>query len=597
MSFQPNASVTRKSNKPSLLAVLLLALVTLFTVGCGDSNDEFIYTGNNNNPANTGSLTFQFQQPANTQAVTVPAGTTRLEFDFFNAADVLVYEATAPYSNSVTINNVPTSATDVVITAYGAGNVPLATISSSVNVAAGGNSNVNLTGVTPAPINLVSVASTPASLSLNVTETRQLSFTGTFSNGQTVPFNATTGGTATYTGFDAGVISVSNTGLVTGLANGNTSIDVAFTLNGATVNATDIPVTVGGGGSVPLGQLIVEPDSLTFNNGGLLGALTSLNSGNFGSIATFRAYYQAPGSTARVEVTPQVGVTFGSFFPSTVTANSFTYLQLAGEGIALASNPLAPTLPYGATAVMTVTYINDGDVYTDTVDITIGNPELIGFEADDLNLPLDADFPALVQARFSNGLLIPVQFLEEITGDSYSIVAATNTAGVSTDPDDFRVVVTGGTAGATVAINVLRNDGTTPIDSFNVTLIDGVVEDVVLAPDETVADPIASYTVTLMYDDGAGTTQDVTSLWEAFETDGDGAVSPGGFFGGDFGAGGRLLGVRTGEVTFSLQDIDGFLNEGLGLPGSDDPEADNNQMVITVLSVVTSLGGLPGLPN
>ena len=594
MSFAPNASVIDKGHKTSFLTVLMLALVTLFTVGCGDSNDEFIYTGNNN-PANTGSLTFQFQQPATAQAVNVPAGTTSLEFDFFNAADVLVFEATAPYADTVTVANVPAGVTDVVITAYGPGDVPLATITNGVTVAVGGNTNVNLTGVTPTPVTLVSVTSVPASVSLNVSATQQLAFSGTFSNGETVPFNATTGGTAVYSGFDAAVVSVSTTGLVTGLSQGTTSIDAAFTLNGATVNVTDIPVTVGGGAA--LGQLIVEPDSLTFNNGGLLGALTSIGSENFNSLATFRAYYQAPGSTTRVEVTPQVGVTFGSFFPSTVTANSFTYLQLGGEGIALASNPLAPTLPYGATAVMTVTYINDGNVYTDTVDITIGNPELIGFEANDLNLPLNAQFPVLVQARFSNGLVIPVDFLEEMTGDSYSLAAATNTAGVSTAPGDFLIEVTDGTAGATVVINILRNEQTTPVGSFDVTLIDGIVEDVVLAPGETVADPIASYTVTLVYDDEAGTTQDVTLFWQALDVDdeeGTGAVAPGGFLGGEFSLGGRLLGVRTGEVTLSLVDINGFLNEGLGLPGSDDPDADNNDLVITVLSVVT---GFPGFPN
>lgn len=593
MSSSPNASANHKTSKASILSVLLLGFVTLFTIGCGSSNEEFVFTGPNT-PANTGNLTFQFARPANAQAVNVPAGTTRLEFDFFNAADVLVFEATSNYADSVTVTGVPTSATDVVITAFGPGNVPLATISNGVTVAAGGNTNVNLTGVTPAPVTLASATAVPATISLNVTETQQLSFTGTFSNGQTVPFNATTGGSAVYSGFDAAVISVSSTGLVTGLSQGTTSIDAAFTLNGATVNVTDIPVTVGGGAA--LGQLIVEPDSLTFNNGGLLGALTSLNSGNFGSIATFRAYYQAPGSDTRVEVTPKVGVTFGSFFPSTVTANSFTYLQIGGEGLALASNPLAPTVPFGATAVMTVTYIEDGVVYTDTVDITVGEPEIIGFEAADLTLPLNATFPARVSARFSNGLVIPVQALEEFTGDNFTIVAAPNTANVSTDPDDFQIQVTGGTAGATVAINILVDGETTPVGSFDVTLIDAEVEDVVLAPSELTVDPIGSYTVTVVYDDEANTTQDVTSVWTNIEpTEGDGAVTPSSLF-GELGAGGRLLGVQTGEVTVSLYNVDDYLNNALGLPGSDSTEEDN-VMEVTVLSVVSGFAGFPGLPN
>ena len=120
----------------------------------------------------------------------------------------------------------------------------------------------------------------------------------------------------------------------------------------------EAPVTVVAGGSVVvdlsgatitfLGQLIVEPETLTFAPGGIIGAIDDLIQGiasgdQIDNVAFFRAYFVPAGQTERVEVTARVGVHFTNFSPSSVTADSFTYLNVVGEGIAITTNPLAPT--------------------------------------------------------------------------------------------------------------------------------------------------------------------------------------------------------------------------------------------------------------
>ncbi len=596
MSYTLKASATHKSAKPSFLTVLLLTLVTLFTVGCGSSNEDFVITGNNNNPnpATTGDLTFLFATP---QAVTVPAATQSLEFEFFNAGGEPVDFATSVFAGSVTIEDVPVTAVDVVITAYGPGGIPLVTIADDVSVGGGTTTTVDLSDAVVTEVDLVSVTASPASVSLDVDgpTSQQLTFTGTFSNGDVVALTAATGATYVFSGFDAAVVAVDATGLVTVAGEGTTTIDVAVSLTDDIVNLLDIPVTVAGP-DVPLGTLIVEPDALVFNNGGLLGALTALTSSNFDSVALFRAYYIPPGETQPVEVTNAVGVTFNTFFPNTVTADSFAYLNLAGEGLAITSNPLAPTPPLGATAVMTVTYISEGQVYTDDVQITLGNPTfdsvvVASAPGGSVTLPLNttgSGFPTLAYARYTNGLSLPISNgVANIAGDTFVVDEATNTAGVAVS-GDF-VQVTAGTADATVAINITRNAEATPSASFNVNLINAVVEEVALAAADITVDPFGTYTVTVTYDDVAGTTQDVTGVWETDTTDGTGSVGVGSFFGFQ---GGRLVGLQEGEALLELlddlnfADVNDQLNNGLGLPGAD-TDSMNNEADVTILSVIS----------
>jgi hypothetical protein len=577
-----------------LLTVLLLALVTLFTVGCGSSSEDFVITGNNNNPnpATVGDLTFLF---ATAQSVTVPAATQNLEFEFFDADGDAVDFATSVFAASVTIEDVPVSAVDVIITAYGPGGIPLVTIADEVSVSGGNTVTVDLSDAVVTEVDLVSVTASPATVALDVDgpTTQQLAFTGTFSNGDVVALTAATGATYVFSGFDPAVVSVNATGLVTVVTatGGATSIDVAVSLTDDVVNLLDIPVTVGGP-NVPLGTLIVEPDALVFNNGGLLGAITALTSQNFDSVALFRAFYIPPGETQPVEVTNAVGVTFNSFFPSTVTADSFAYLNLAGEGLAITANPLAPTPPLGATAVMTVTYISEGQVYTDDVQITLGNPTfdsvvVASAPGGSVTLPLNttgSGFPTVAYARYTNGVSLPIDNgVVNFAGDTFVVDEAANTDGVAV-AGNF-VTVTAGTAGATVAVNITRNAEATPSASFNVNLINAVVEEVALAAADITVDPFGTYTVTVTYDDVAGTTQDVTGVWDPDTTDGTGAVGVGSIFGFQ---GGRLVGLQEGDALLELDDTDvnANLNTQLGLPGAD-TDMMNNEADITILSVIS----------
>jgi hypothetical protein len=602
--------VTHKSSKPTWLSVLLLTLVTLFTVGCGDSGEDFVVTGNNNvNPATTGNLTFQFVAA---QAATVPAATEQLTFDFFNANGDVILSDDAAFAGTVTIPNVPVSATDVLITAYGPGGVPLVTIEDEVGVAGGSTAVVDLSDAVITEVDLVSVAATPAAVALDVDGplTQQLSFTGTFSNGDVVPLAAATGATFAFSGFDPAVVSVSATGLVTvtTATGGATSIDVAVSLTDDVVNLLDIPVTVGGPNEV-LGTLIVQPESLVFDNQGLLGVIGGLGSlGDLplGSLSTFRAYFVPPGETEPIEVTQRVGVSFGSFVPETVQANSFTYLYLDGQGIAVGTSPLGPTPAYGTTGQMTVTYIDPNSpsnhVYTDNVAITIGDPSLVGVVVPsavggELNLPVGTTgFPVNVVAVYSNGVAVPSPFgAANFFGDT--LTATSDNMDVTLTGNDLAITGAGGDTGT---IDIFVNGSATATTSFDVNTIAGTgVTDVALSPADITVGPMGSYRVIATYDGGA--TQDLTAVWGdsgPFNPSGDSSIidyttmdNSEVTFGSLLGfEGGRLLGREAkGEGMLTIFPANGLT--ALGLPGADGTAA-NDTAAVTVEAIITGLSGL-----
>lgn len=597
----------KKNLERSLLALLLLSFTLLSSVGCGSSREDFVAT-NTGSVATTGDLVFQFTKA---QAVEVPAATTALSFSFFNSADVEVFSAERPFAASVLVEDVPVTAVRVVITAYGPGGVPLATIASPVTVLPGGTANVNLTSATVTPVTLtgLTVLPNPVNLSLNGgSVSQQLALSGTFSNGDIVPFNATTGGTASFAGFDSNIATVSPAGLVTAVNGGSTSVDIEFTINGSTASLLDLPIQVVG----PAGLLIVEPETLTFAPGGLIGALEdilTLGGDQIDNVAFFRAFFIPPGQTQPVEVTSRVGVTFNNFFPSTVGPESFTHLNLAGEGIAITSNPLSPTPPFGATATMTVTFISNGQVFTENVNITLDNPTLVAVDVasapgGNLTLPADNvnDFPVIAYARYSNGFRFPI---DDLAGgapilpgylDTFVLSIQTAATGLSLDLDGIDVSGGGG-AGQTAVLAITANGQATPITTFNVNLIDAEVSEVALSVSTTDINPSGGYSVIATYDDAAGTTQDITGVWFEIEND----TIDGGFVGFgsilDLGPSGRVLGLDRGRTEALLSDgtaaeVTLELND-LGLPGSDTLDS-NNVVELNVLSTVP-LAGFSGL--
>src|SRR5688500_6743420 len=108
--------------------MLLVSLISLFAIGCGDSQEDFVFTGTAPN-AGTGNLVFQFVQA---QAGVVPLGTTTLAFDFYNtdnpADGSVIFTATSAFANTVTVLGVPVAARSVIITCYDDDGHPIASL-------------------------------------------------------------------------------------------------------------------------------------------------------------------------------------------------------------------------------------------------------------------------------------------------------------------------------------------------------------------------------------------------------------------------------------------------------------------------------------
>lgn len=421
-------------------------------------------------------------------------------------------------------------------------------------------------------------------------------------------FDAANNSVFTYTQAYANTVTVSGVPA--------TATRVVITARGPNgpVAIIEAPVTVVAGGSVVvdlsgatitfLGQLSVEPVNLQFAPGGLIGVVDDLialfTNGDFDNVAFFRAYFTPPGTTERIEVTSRVGVSFDNFFPSTVTADSFAYLNVFGEGIAVTANPIGPTPPFGATANMVVTYIENGQVYTDSVNIILDNPVFTGVDVLNLTLPQSGvtNFQVAAFATYSNGLKLPISFDPGNNGtlplpgytDTFVLSTVTPATGLTLGASG-QLSTTGGGAGETGVLGIAANGGTPT--NFNVNLIDGQVTEVALNVPRTDLNPSGSYTITVTYNDPAGSTQDLTRLWPTgglTMTAGTGDASFIGLL--DLFPNGRLLGTFEGTATFSLADgstanVAAVLaGAPFGMAGSTDTLATNNTANLNILSTV-----------
>ena len=138
----------------------MVALASVLAVGCGDSED-FVFT----NPApvaNTGNLTFNFVQAQG--VITVPFGTTTLDFTFFDGAnqtgDVTLTDS-QPYAAQVTVVGVPVSTQSYRIVARNANGAALASATGNVVVVPGRTNTVNVT-------NVVTILTPPTAAQLDV---------------------------------------------------------------------------------------------------------------------------------------------------------------------------------------------------------------------------------------------------------------------------------------------------------------------------------------------------------------------------------------------------------------------------------------------
>lgn len=229
-----------------LLKSMILGLIAILAIGCGNSREDFVVTNNNQvNP--NGNLVFRFIQA---QTATVPIGTTSIQFDLYdgpNGTGNLVDTAIFPFAAVITITDVSPNVQSVVITALGANNIPTGTITDNVVVTPGGTTEVDLSDATladvlpqtltlnPDPL----IISGPVDFPFPVQAIDISALTGRFinsvlfSNGSTVDVP---GSDVTYSNFsNSELLNVSVDGLFQANGNGNTTLDASYTLNGTTV--------------------------------------------------------------------------------------------------------------------------------------------------------------------------------------------------------------------------------------------------------------------------------------------------------------------------------------------------------------------------
>jgi hypothetical protein len=180
--------------KSALLTLLVVGFVTLFSVGCGDS-DQFVHTGNVAAPGQSGNLVFNFTQAAAQTLDEVPAGTTSLRFDFFSSTTpsegTFLFTETRAYAEQIVFNDVPTSVVFVAVTAFGANNQPLAVLTGDVAVVIGADTPVDLVFNSNPTFNSLTLTPAPAIVLSPESSTQQVSVSANFTAGivlgQTTP--------------------------------------------------------------------------------------------------------------------------------------------------------------------------------------------------------------------------------------------------------------------------------------------------------------------------------------------------------------------------------------------------------------------------
>lgn len=236
--------------KSVLLTLLVVGLVSLFSVGCGNSRDQFVATGNNNG---TGNLVFRFVKAQ----ATVPANTAQLVFSLHSGnpptnANLVETRGPIAFNTTVTLTGVPTNVTTVVVTALDSNGLPIAVLSGTgITVAAGQSTNVNLGTFAAVTLDAITATPNPVNLVQNGAGV-QLVLTGSFSNGSTATLPISNSST-TFTFAKSNVATASPTGLFSTTFSGvNSSVTAAYTLANVTksttfqVNAFDFQATAVG---------------------------------------------------------------------------------------------------------------------------------------------------------------------------------------------------------------------------------------------------------------------------------------------------------------------------------------------------------------
>lgn len=338
MSYTSHQDRGTKAPKSSWLITLLITLVALVAVGCGDSNEDYVYTGTGPNVGPTGNVTFLFEQATPVAAkIVAPADARFVKFTFFNKDGVAVLKDVdnRAYAASITVANVPVSATSYKIDFFAAnGTTAVGTpYTGNVTVEAGKTTIVD-PSVGPQPV-LQSIDVTPSSftLALNGTKTQQLKVTANYSGN--VIQDVTNG--STFASSAAAIASVNTAGLVTAVAAGDATVTATF---GNFTDTAAVKVVAGEDPVPPVGTLVATPASVTLTN-----ATTSV------AIATT---YDG----AAVNATGTLGA-----FTGNVTATNLVY----------AAGNVTSTAAVNGSATLTLSYLPEGAEapVTTTVDVQV----------------------------------------------------------------------------------------------------------------------------------------------------------------------------------------------------------------------------------
>ena len=219
----------------SSAGLLIVALASILAVGCGNS-DNFVFTNTNTAPVATpGNLTFNFVQAQG--VITVPIGTTTLEFTFYdgpNQTGSVTLTDSQPYAAQVTVFGVPTNTQSYRIVARNANGAALATTTGAVTVVPGQTTTVDVTGA-------LTVLTQPNNSPLNVF----VSNNGTGNAGDLDFFDQLFGFIRTFTSGNNQGIALDNVGA--GYHAGDTTVNVLSTLanrTGSFNNTLDRVMTI-----------------------------------------------------------------------------------------------------------------------------------------------------------------------------------------------------------------------------------------------------------------------------------------------------------------------------------------------------------------
>ncbi|MCA9778581.1 MAG: hypothetical protein KC800_17760, partial [Candidatus Eremiobacteraeota bacterium] len=223
----------------SSAGLLIVALASVLAVGCGNS-DNFVFT-NTAPVATTGNLTFNFVQAQG--VITVPIGTTTLEFTFYdgpNQTGNVTLTDSQPYAAQVTVFGVPTNTQSYRIVARNANGAALATTTGAVTVVPGQTTTVDVTGA-------LTVLTQPTNTALNVF----VSNNGAGNAGDLDLFDQLFGFVRTFVSGNNQGIALD--GIGTGFHNGDTDLNIISRLaerTGSFDNTMDRTITLAGSTTV-----------------------------------------------------------------------------------------------------------------------------------------------------------------------------------------------------------------------------------------------------------------------------------------------------------------------------------------------------------